>query len=111
MNWDELTKKHIREWKEFERLKEDAWQSIITRNNLIREAFGNKFENMPEHEQMREVKEAKNWIDKWGNDGTEYELLSALQKAEKLEMLKSRKLSIEYRFKKNKSERENDIER
>lgn len=110
MNWEELEKKHAKEWQLFEEFKNLEWEKLQERNSQILEAFGNKEDELPTSQKIRKEEELNEWNMQWGEEGEKSAALKEIQALEKQELIDSVSSSITARLTQIKK-RDRDRER
>jgi hypothetical protein len=69
MEWEELQIKHFTEWKEFEKLRTQAWEKMHDKHVEIRHVFKNNPGRIPPETTTLMKVEKDKWESEWGKDG------------------------------------------
>lgn len=102
MDWDELEKKHMKEWGEFAKLKDEAWQQMRQNHEAMRAAFGDKEHEIPASVYQKIAEDKQAWEGQWGANGPKAQGLIAAQRAEVDQQKKKEAFKARFRAKGDK---------
>lgn len=81
MNWEDVQKKHMRQWGEFEQERDKSWQQLKKQHDEIRGAFKDDADLPPSMKDKFKT-DLETWQKEWGSDSEKMKQLKAIQSQE-----------------------------
>lgn len=94
MNWQELEKKHLKEWQAFEELRTEAWNILEKNRQAMYAAFGDQEAKIPMSVHERVERDRQEWQALWGKGGMREKYLRTIQYNERQSFKSQTKNSI-----------------